>query len=282
MENIITIRNLNCSYDGSRVVLNIKHLDIPRGKIIFFVGPSGIGKSTILETLGFMNNTMLPSSDTKFDFDSDGSPIDMLRCWQWSDDRQAQFRNHYYSFIFQQTNLMPNFSCYENVMSTGLIQGMSQREARSRATNIIEQMNLPTDDRPISAYSGGQQQRIAFARAILPNFRILFADEPTGNLDHHQAQNLMQTLTEQLRGKGNSTSAVIVSHDMNLAVTFADIIVQIAKCNTDDGYTMGVIGQESIYTKNGVGEWTDSTGYVYKMTDCMVNELETKLNDEML
>lgn len=226
MEDIIyTIRNMYCSYDKNKsksdAVLHVKELDIPRGKVIFFVGPSGVGKSTILETLGLMNNTLAYAE--VFDY----AGRDLRNAWNWKDKEKSAFRNKEFSFIFQQNNLMPNFSAHDNIITASLFQGESEFLARKRTIDILKKLDLPIEDRPISQYSGGQKQRIAFARAVLPTFSVFFGDEPTGNLDCKSAERLMKLMVEAIHER-NST-AIIVSHDIPLAVKYADEIVQIVK-----------------------------------------------------
>lgn len=251
MENIIfKIQNTLCSYNGQKVVLNIRNLIIPSGNIIFFVGPSGIGKSTILETLGMMNDTIL-SSDV-FEYKNN----DMRGLWHGKYKRQLEeLRNNEFSFIFQQNNLMPNFSAQENAMTAALFQGFSSSRATKEVKEVFRILNLPTDDRPIYEYSGGQQQRIAFARAILPNFSVLFGDEPTGNLDSNSAENLMQIISNVVRQK--NATAIIVSHDMHLAIKYADMIVQIQR-NEVENQVQGLIDDNSIYVKENE-EWRNLT-----------------------
>ena len=148
---------------------------------------------------------------------------------------------------------MPNFSAYENVMITAMIQGVPYSKARLETEELFKRLDLPVDDRPISSYSGGQRQRLAFARAILPNFSVLFGDEPTGNLDARSANDLMRVLLEIVKEK--ESTAVIVSHDMQLAVDYSDMIVQIQKKDRYDGAGFyGVINERSIYRKVN-GEW---------------------------
>lgn len=254
MEYIFDIKDMKCSYKKtgalqSDIVLEIDNLKIPQGKVVFFVGPSGIGKSTILETLGFMNKTV--SSVSKFDYVGK----DISDIWNWEDEKISAFRNKEFSFIFQQCNLMQNFSAYENVMATALIQGTSREEARKLTNNVLKLMDLPSnEDRPIYQYSGGQQQRLAFARAILPQFKVLFGDEPTGNLDVKSAENLMTVLIDAI--KERQASAIIVSHDMHLAVNYADMIVQIQRVSRDSEqigveHYYGLINDASIYEKDG-------------------------------
>ena len=258
MEYIFDIKDMKCSYKKmgalqSDIVLEIDNLKIPQGKVVFFVGPSGIGKSTILETLGFMNKTV--SSVSKFDYVGK----DVSDIWKWEDEKISAFRNKEFSFIFQQCNLMQNFTAYENVMATALIQGTSREDARKLANKVLNLMDLPSnEDRPIYQYSGGQQQRLAFARAILPQFKVLFGDEPTGNLDVKSAENLMTVLIDAI--KERQASAVIVSHDMHLAVSYADMIVQIQRVSRESEkigveHYYGLINDASIYENDGT-QWS--------------------------
>ena len=276
MENIFEIQNLKCSYKKTGevypndMVLEIDSLLIPKGKVVFFVGPSGVGKSTILETLGFMNKTIV-SVDT---FNYCGQ--DVKSVWEWDDNKISDFRNSEFSFVFQQCNLMDNFTAYENVMATALIQGMNWNEARKKTHHVLELMKLPAnEDRPIYEYSGGQRQRLAFARAILPTFNVIFGDEPTGNLDPKSAENLMELLTSVVRKE--NASAIIVSHDMHLAVDYADMIVQIQRVaiEGEEEKHKGLINASSFYEKQENMQWLHC-GQEYTR-----NNLLMKLMEEM-
>lgn len=277
-KNLFEIHNLRCTYDKdyqegkSRVVLEIKDLEIPQGKKIFIVGESGIGKSTILETLGLMNNTIVPGdSEASFRF-ADGT--DLLGLWRKGDETTlADFRLKYYSFIFQSTNLMRNFTAYENVMFTRMLQGYSTEECRERTRMVLEQLGLDHVDRTRMAHelSGGQQQRLAFARAILPDFTVLFGDEPTGNLDGENAVRVMQILRSNLDMR-EGASAVIVSHDMPLAMRFADVIIKISrrvrprKHDDDEEIAYGYIDSSCSYHRDSDGNWTNGID-TYKSDD---------------
>lgn len=234
---LYNIQDLKCSYrerEGNAFVLQVENLQIPVGVITFFVGPSGVGKSTILETLGVMNDTI--QSVEKFEYKG----RDLSAIWSWQDSELSAFRNKEFSFIFQDTNLMPNFTALENIMITGLLQGLSVESSKKKAYELMSRLGVPMEEnRSIEKYSGGQRQRIAFARAILPKFNVLFGDEPTGNLDAKTADDLMTVLKDELVSK--NASAIIVSHDLNIATKFADIIV-----NIQNGY----IDNTSIYTKS--------------------------------
>ena len=271
MEKLFEINNLRCSYDShyregiSKIVLKIHKLAIPRGKKVFIVGESGIGKSTILEVLGLMNNTIVPDKETSFVFyGSDSKAIDVLSLWRRNSDAElSEIRREHFNFIFQSTNLMRNFTAYENVSITRMLQGYTEYSSFNRASKILEFLDLGhiSKSRMTTELSGGQQQRLAFARAIIPDFTVLFGDEPTGNLDGDNAAKAMQLLSNKLQELPGS-SAIIVSHDMHLAVTFADLVIKIAKRenvkreNDDEVTYYGFIDKSCLYFSNGES-WTN-------------------------
>lgn len=272
-DNLFTIADLRCSYDRhyveglSRVVLEISYLELPRGAKIFIVGESGIGKSTILETLGMMNNTLVPDPATRFIFhDAEGKAIDLKALWAQSDTELSRFRLDNYSFIFQSTNLMRNFTAYENVAFTRMLQGYSRAECFDRTRDVLADLGLEHIDeqRMTQELSGGQQQRLAFARAILPDFTVLFGDEPTGNLDPENAQRVMRIIAGKLDEQAGA-SAIIVSHDMSLATSFADVIIKIRKAtrprqHTDDEeITYGIIDGTCVFhpTNEARSSWSN-------------------------
>lgn len=276
MKKLFEIKDLRCSYDkkyvegASKVVLEINHLVIPRGKKIFIVGESGIGKSTILETLGLMNNTVVPDANAIFKFyDKNENPKDLAALWGMNSDKKlSDFRLKNYSFIFQSTNMMHNFTAYENVAFTRMLQGFTKYSCYRRARKLLDDLGLEHVDETRMAHelSGGQQQRLAFARAILPDFSVLFGDEPTGNLDGENAVRVMQILSEKMK-ELDEASAIIVTHDMHLAVTFADVIIKIRKevrekkHQNDEDVIYGVIDDSCIYTpyNEDFNGWTNGT-----------------------
>ena len=147
MTNYFEIKNLKCSYNRKdkepKVVLQIEELTIPRGEVIFIVGLSGCGKSTILETLGLMNNTILVDSNTRFDFHpADNINHDYLTIWNKSDKLLSEIRRDYFSFIFQQTNLMQNFNIYENIAVTKMLQGATEKDCRRTINDILRDIGL--------------------------------------------------------------------------------------------------------------------------------------------
>ncbi len=271
---LFTIENLRCSYerpfiDGqSRVVLEIKNLHLERGRRIFIVGESGIGKSTILETLGMMNNTIVDDRQTRFVFhEADGHETDLAALWKRGDDMLSHFRLKNFSFIFQSTNLMRNFTAYENVAYTRMLQGYTRKECYDRTRDVLESLGLEHIDqrRMTQELSGGQQQRLAFARAILPDYTVLFGDEPTGNLDSGNAMRVMSILAQKT-GAQQQASAIIVSHDMHLATTYADEIIKIRKETkphknvNDEDIAFGFIDDSCVFQPNALHDiWSNGT-----------------------
>lgn len=262
MKKLFEIENLRCSYDKnyregvSKIVLDIRKLVLPKGKKIFIVGESGIGKSTVLEVLGLMNNTIVADENSRFLFHEDEKPVDLLNLWaEGGDSKLSAFRLKHFNFIFQSTNLMRNFSAYENVALTRMLQGYSREESFEKASKVLADLGLEHIDehRMTQELSGGQQQRLAFARAILPDFTVLFGDEPTGNLDSDNAVRAMELLASKLNELKDS-SAIIVSHDMPLAISFADVIIKIRKEESQVEYVkdevsyVGVIDDGCIFT----------------------------------
>ncbi len=212
---VFDIKNLACSYDQAKVVLKVDALSIPKGKLTFIVGVSGGGKSTLLETLGMMNKTIhLTSAADCIQFHSAaGEQVPLAEFWQRPDEELSTLRRENFSFIFQQTNLMPNFSAGENMLVTALLGGAATATAEELVRKLMHQIGLPARayDAPIQNLSGGQRQRLAFIRALVSEFEVLFGDEPTGNLDHKTAHDCFTLLKSYIHE--NAKSGIIVSHD---------------------------------------------------------------------
>jgi ABC-type lipoprotein export system ATPase subunit/ABC-type antimicrobial peptide transport system permease subunit len=236
MESIFSIRDLSCSYSlkPEEQVLHIDNLDIPKGKITFLLGASGSGKSTLLETLGLMNNTIAGGT---IDFNAK-EKISLPALWASNSQSQlSEVRKKHFSFIFQNTNLMENFTAYENVCLSRMIkEDATQEQVLEGAKELMRKVKLPESEVGLSSLavnlSGGQRQRVAFVRALNAGFTVLFGDEPTGNLDEANANELFEVIRSSVN---ENLTAIIVSHDINLAVKHADQIVVITK-HTEKGY----------------------------------------------
>jgi len=250
MEAVFEVRGLDCSYDGSKVVLRIEDLVLPRGGLYFFVGASGIGKSTLLETLGMMNKPYLPRFNALSYYNDDGK-INLADLWQSGDQALSAFRQKEYSFIFQDTNLMPQFTAAENMAYPLLLEGMDWEQAKKRVEDVMPLLDLDpfVMDRSIAQLSGGQRQRLAFVRGFVSTFEVMFADEPTGNLDPINANNVLSVLREHLHSRGKT--AIIVSHDIALAVAFADRIYYLTKQVDGQEGTRGFLDKDQYFERQG-------------------------------
>ncbi len=246
-DNIFQILNLDCSYKSGtgNIVLKIAELGIPRNKLTFILGPSGGGKSTLLETLGLMNNT-IASGKVIYSSGRSSGTIEFNELWKHKRFRQIQqIRKEDLGFIFQNTNLMESFTAYENVgLSMMIKNSVSQNEAREETIPIMQRLGLTYDkvdlNTPPLNLSGGQKQRLAFVRALASKSTVLLCDEPTGNLDEINAFELLKVLKESVK---NHLTAIVVSHDIDLAMEHADQIVLIT-LNKDQ---KGEVVKESIF-----------------------------------
>ncbi len=229
MDSVFKIENLECAYSNGKTVLHIEDLEIPKGKLVFVLGVSGIGKSTLIETLGLMNNTIKNANNCKIVFSNQDTNDNIGDIWKKDNSYISQFRRKHFSFIFQNTNLMPNFTAGENMAVRMLLEGESIADSKDRVMHFMDKLDLDRSlfDRNIYELSGGQRQRLAFVRAIASDFGVLFGDEPTGNLDKNTSHKLMRTLKEILEDLNGS--GLIVSHDIPLALNFADIILLLSR-----------------------------------------------------
>ena len=201
---IIEANNIHKSF-GSLEVLKGVDFSVDKGEVVAVVGASGAGKSTLLQILG-----TLSTPDSGF-LSVDGT--DVLRL---SGKALSAFRNKKIGFVFQAHHLLPEFNALENVMIPALIGGVSSREARSVAVSLLDAVGLSgrLEHKP-SELSGGEQQRVAIARALVNSPAILFADEPTGNLDSHTKEDIHRLLFSLRESLGQTL--VIVTHDPALA-----------------------------------------------------------------
>lgn len=195
-------------YFGELQVLKGVNLRIKAGEVVSIVGPSGAGKTTLLQILGTLDTQ---SNKKDSDLEINGIDITSLK-----DKALAAFRNNHIGFIFQFHQLLPEFTAIENVCIPAFIKRTGKAEAESRATELLNFLGLANrmHHRP-NELSGGEQQRVAVARALINNPSILLADEPSGNLDTESADKLHQ-LFFQLRDEFGQTF-VIVTHNEELA-----------------------------------------------------------------
>ncbi|RJQ18482.1 MAG: ABC transporter ATP-binding protein [Nitrospiraceae bacterium] len=207
MGTLISVKNLNKIFatPGSALhVLKDISFDVPRGEMTALMGPSGVGKSTLMHILGTLDR---PTSGNVY---YEGRDVFELR-----DDALAGFRCRTIGFVFQFHHLLPEFNTIENVMMPALIAGINHKEAGEKAKKLLEGVGLSARllHKP-GELSGGEQQRVAVARALMPGPEIVLADEPTGNLDTQTGDELF-SLLEELNGSG--TTFIIVTHNESLA-----------------------------------------------------------------
>jgi lipoprotein-releasing system ATP-binding protein lolD len=202
--SILSIRNIHKSFGALEVLKGID-TDIARGEMVSIVGASGAGKTTLLQVMG----TLLRPDEGSITL----ADTDVTRL---GDAALSRFRNQHIGFIFQFHQLLPEFTALENVMLPALIAGQSKRDAANRAAELLDFMGLTAraEHKP-TELSGGEQQRVAAARALTNRPDIVFADEPTGSLDTHNRSEL-QALFFRLRRELNQTF-VIVTHDEKFA-----------------------------------------------------------------
>lgn len=194
-----------CKSYGTLEVLHDVSLHVERGEVVSIVGASGAGKTTLLQIMGTLDR---PDSGSVVVAGTDVTKL--------TEKQLARFRNEHIGFIFQFHNLLPEFTAIENVCMPSMIKGESLDQARVRARKLLDDMNLGgrIDHKP-SELSGGEQQRVAVARALMNAPSVVLADEPSGNLDSVHARELHQLFFD-LRKHYNQTF-VIVTHNEELA-----------------------------------------------------------------
>lgn len=197
---------------GTLTVLKDLDLVVPPGDSVAIVGPSGSGKSTLLQLLGALD------TPTTGEVRLGGHRVSDL-----SDDELAAVRNRYVGFVFQFHHLLRDFTAVENIMLPQLVAGVSDSEARDRAMDLLGQVGLTdrADHRP-KRLSGGEQQRVAVARALANGPQLMLADEPSGNLDVEATERLHELLFELLDRHG--TALIVVTHSQELASRAARVL----------------------------------------------------------
>jgi len=205
--SLIEFENVSKVYDeGDAEVRALNHvnLTIDEGKFVAVMGPSGSGKSTLLSVLGCLNS---PTSGTLL--------IDDISIYTLGLEKQADFRFEYIGFVFQSFQLIPYLTAIENVMLPLSIAKIAAREKHEKAAKVLETVGLSGKiNRLPDQLSGGEQQRVSIARAIVNKPPIILADEPTGNLDTRTGTEVLELLKE-LNEKGETI--VMVTHDTNCA-----------------------------------------------------------------
>jgi lipoprotein-releasing system ATP-binding protein len=201
---MLTGKNIYKRY-GTVEVLRGVNIEVQKGEVVAIVGPSGSGKSTLLHILGTLDKADIGTVSMN------GTHVTML-----PPKKMAAFRNKHIGFVFQFHHLLPEFTALENVCIPGWLAGRKKKEVGDQARDLLQMLGLThrMENKP-NAMSGGEQQRVAVARALINQPDIVFADEPTGNLDSANAKELHQIFFD-LRNKFNQTF-LIVTHNEELA-----------------------------------------------------------------
>ena len=200
---MILVKNISKTYNNKKVIDKI-NLVINKGEIVSIIGPSGAGKTTLLNLI-----STLDSPDKNNDSIIKINDIDVLNL---NDTNLSKFRNTQIGFIFQFHELLPEFTALENVIIPAIIKGEKKNISINKAKNLLETLGLSNIINQFpSQLSGGEQQRVAVARALINDPKIIFADEPSGNLDS-KSSDLLHKLFFDLRDKLNITF-IIVTHN---------------------------------------------------------------------
>jgi lipoprotein-releasing system ATP-binding protein len=242
------VEKLECAYPIRGKVLEVPELDIYAGEIVVIIGNSGAGKSTLIETLGLMTDTLSKENQNtgkgKVIFYPNGNKdrkVEIPQVWKQgkNGDRLTEVRKESYNFIFQDNNLMVKLKNDENVILADLIDGTKDyKTSKEDSEKIFEKLRIsPKVGRSFPMdVSGGERQRVAFARGIQPKFTVLFGDEPTGNLDEKISETLMKELQKEIPEDSPDKAAILVSHNIDLSLKFADRIIILTKEETNDFY----------------------------------------------
>ena len=206
--SLVSLKNITKSYSldkNNYQILKDINLEIQQGELLSVVGPSGSGKSTLLKIIGLLDAP-----------DSGSIKINKMDCSKISENKQTILRRDFIGFIFQSYNLLPDFTALENVVLPQNIMGIATKKAISKAKKLFNELKI---DNKYHNYpnqlSGGEQQRVAIARSLINKPKLILADEPTGNLDTENTNNIAKIL-EKI-SKEHKITTIIVTHDMNIA-----------------------------------------------------------------
>jgi putative ABC transport system ATP-binding protein len=204
LTGIVTATNIHKTYDTGKIQVNALRgvdIDIEKGEMVAIMGPSGCGKTTLLNCLSGLDDL------TEGQVLIDGQDIHAMK-----DNKRTDYRAENMGFIFQNFNLLPVLTAAENVELPLLVSGTKPKEARTKSITALDLVGMKEwkDHKP-SELSGGQQQRVTIARSLVNNPAIVWADEPTGNLDSDNSSEVMELLAKL--NKENNQTFVIVTHD---------------------------------------------------------------------
>lgn len=226
MNNILITRQIKKAFINGKNTLSVLkdiNLEIEEGEVVMIVGPSGAGKSTLLSVMGGLSR---PSAGEVL--------LNDINIYKLNDEKLAELRNKKMGFIFQFHHLLPEFTALENVILPALISGESKKTASEKAKKLLISMGLGGRllHRP-SELSGGEQQRVAIARALINDPDIIFADEPTGNLDKQNSELVNKIILDL--NKNLKQTFIIVTHNEQLA-SFGNKVVHI-----EDGIIKNIV-----------------------------------------
>ena len=210
---MIKINNLYKSFENKPVLIDVS-LEIMKEEIVALQGPSGAGKTTLLKSIGLLDS-----------IDSGTILFENQKINLYNEFQKSQFRNQKIGFVFQFHNLLPEFSSLENICMPYLIHNNNYKEAEKKALQLMKALNIldKKESKP-NELSGGEQQRVAIGRALINSPKLILADEPTGNLDSIQSEDMFKLFTEI--SKSFCTTFLIITHNNKLA-TMCDRIINI-------------------------------------------------------
>ena len=222
---VLTLKNIVRDYrQGGQTlqVLSGLNLELKRGEAVALVGPSGSGKTTLLQIAGLLD------APTAGDVVIAGEALNRA-----SDNKRTLARRRYIGFVYQFHHLLPEFSALENIMLPQMMAGVGKKEAAELARQLLDSLGIlaRATHRP-AALSGGEQQRVAIARALANSPPLMLADEPTGNLDAHTAEEVFGVLMKQVKQRG--LAALVATHNMDLAKRMDRVV------HLEDGILKGI------------------------------------------